>query len=238
MRTSAWVAQICAMVKLRIWIKYEEKKETARVISAPVILFSLLALVSNVPTDTTASEFPATGAGHSSLADIFLPLYLPLGFSFFARHLILNIVTEKGGKVKQNMLVMGLQPSAYWCGLFCSEAIIAVIICVFAVLAAGQGNLFHGAVSSFVFALLFLFALCSISFAFLMSSICTDPKIAAQVGGVCFLASVGAFVLFYNVIAFQMIYIDGFCGLNLRRRCTFLCPCFMHRKHSNAFCAC
>ena len=115
-----WYQQLKAVVFKNLLLKRQRKHETGRALLSPSIALALC----------IAADYASSSPSRPSALSL-LPFYLPLAFALYVRSIILTIVGEKKSKRKDALQVMGLRPSAYWCGYFISESMMALEKCFF-----------------------------------------------------------------------------------------------------------
>ncbi|XP_042305633.1 cholesterol transporter ABCA5-like [Sceloporus undulatus] len=97
--------------------------------------------------------------------------YLVIAFSPFGYFLTIHIVTEKEKKMKEFLMVMGLQDTAFWLSWVLLYASLIFVMSLLMSVIATYSSLFPQSSSFVIFLLFFLYGLSSVSFAFMLTSI-------------------------------------------------------------------
>uniref|UniRef100_A0A8C4X0D4 ATP-binding cassette, sub-family A (ABC1), member 3b n=1 Tax=Eptatretus burgeri TaxID=7764 RepID=A0A8C4X0D4_EPTBU len=123
-----------------------------------------------------------------------LPLLIVLSFVYSAVNIVRALVTEKESKLKEYMRMMGLSNWLHWSAWFfksfallsISSACITAILCI---QVGKQGAVLHYSDPSLVFCFILIFALSTITFCFMISSLFSKANVAATAGGFLYLLS-------------------------------------------------
>uniref|UniRef100_A0A670I4R6 Cholesterol transporter ABCA5 n=1 Tax=Podarcis muralis TaxID=64176 RepID=A0A670I4R6_PODMU len=98
-------------------------------------------------------------------------IYLVIAFSPFGYFLTIHIMTEKEKKLKEFLMVMGLQDTAFWLSWVLLYTSLILVMSLLMSVIATFSSLFPQSSSFVIFLLFFLYGLSSISFAFLLTSL-------------------------------------------------------------------
>ncbi|KAJ7318022.1 hypothetical protein JRQ81_004184 [Phrynocephalus forsythii] len=98
-------------------------------------------------------------------------IYLVIAFSPFGYFLTVHIVTEKEKKLKEFLMVMGLQDTAFWLSWVLLYSSLIFLMSLLMSVIATFSSLFPQSSSFVIFLLFFLYGISSVSFAFMLTSI-------------------------------------------------------------------
>ncbi|XP_078240467.1 cholesterol transporter ABCA5 [Pogona vitticeps] len=98
-------------------------------------------------------------------------IYLVIAFSPFGYFLTVHIVTEKEKKLKEFLMVMGLQDTAFWLSWVLLYSSLIFVMSLLMSVIATFSSLFPQSSSFMIFLLFFLYGISSVSFAFMLTSI-------------------------------------------------------------------
>eukprot|EP00004_Rigifila_ramosa_P020544 TRINITY_DN5332_c0_g3_i1.p1 TRINITY_DN5332_c0_g3~~TRINITY_DN5332_c0_g3_i1.p1 ORF type:complete len:1669 (-),score=414.89 TRINITY_DN5332_c0_g3_i1:6-5012(-) len=139
---------------------------------------------------TFVNQYPSIGYLRDIFADVSrynAALFLTLAFEVIFVQLVSKIVSEKEGKMKEAMRIMGLLDSSYWLSWFAVYALIT-LVCVTGMTIAASEGLYQYSNPAIIFAFFLLFAWSFIALALFMTVFFTRAKVAA---GVAFVVSIG-----------------------------------------------
>uniref|UniRef100_A0A670I3G7 Cholesterol transporter ABCA5 n=1 Tax=Podarcis muralis TaxID=64176 RepID=A0A670I3G7_PODMU len=133
-----------------------------------------------LPTSIVLEELESAKAvkmGKSAVVEIdnffraVILIYLVIAFSPFGYFLTIHIMTEKEKKLKEFLMVMGLQDTAFWLSWVLLYTSLILVMSLLMSVIATFSSLFPQSSSFVIFLLFFLYGLSSISFAFLLTSL-------------------------------------------------------------------
>lgn len=113
----------------------------------------------------------------------FIPLYLIFAFTPLISILTLLIVTEKEKKIKEGMLMMGMNITSYWLAWFVTEALMAFLISVLMTVIIFATNVLPNTSIIIIFTLIILFAISTILLSFMLTPFFNNAKVAGSVMG-------------------------------------------------------
>ncbi|XP_061471626.1 cholesterol transporter ABCA5-like isoform X4 [Rhineura floridana] len=98
-------------------------------------------------------------------------IYLVIAFSPFGYFLTIHIMTEKEKKLKEFLMVMGLQDTAFWLSWVLLYTSLIFVMSLLMSVIATFSSLFPKSSSFVIFLLFFLYGISSVSFAFMLTSL-------------------------------------------------------------------
>ncbi|XP_005351233.2 ATP-binding cassette sub-family A member 3-like [Microtus ochrogaster] len=121
----------------------------------------------------------------------FFPLMFILTFSSIVLSIIRSIVFEKEKRLKEYQLIIGLKNWIIWAGYFFTffPLYVIIILLICALLFIAKEPVLRYSDSSFIFVFLTCYAIASICFAFMVSTLFDKTHVAASAGNLLFFAS-------------------------------------------------
>ncbi|XP_051003132.1 phospholipid-transporting ATPase ABCA3-like [Acomys russatus] len=121
----------------------------------------------------------------------FIPLMFILMFSSIVFSIMRSIVLEKEKRLKEYQLIMGLRNWIIWAGYFFTffPLYVIIILLICALLFIVQEPILRYSDCSFIFVFLTCYAIASICFAFMLSTLFNKSHVAASAGNLLFFAS-------------------------------------------------
>ncbi|XP_067133238.1 cholesterol transporter ABCA5-like [Centruroides vittatus] len=153
-------------------------------------------------TETIIQLYPKEKfVSESTTVKAVIPLYLMLAFSPLVSILALIIVTEKEKKIKEGMLMMGMNITCYWLAWFVTEAIMAFIISILITVIIFGFNILPYTSVFIIFGLLMLFSLSIVMIAFMLTPFFNNAKVAG--------AALGSVYLLFGLFYFLAIWVEN-----------------------------
>ncbi|XP_015665849.1 ATP-binding cassette sub-family A member 5 [Protobothrops mucrosquamatus] len=146
-------------------------------------------------------------------------IYLVIAFSPFGYYLTIHIMTEKEKKLKEFLIVMGLQDTAFWLSwVLLYSSLIFVMSFLMSVIATFS-SLFPQSSSFVIFLLFFLYGISSISFAFMLTSLF---KKSSNAGSAQYFTTVAFGAIGVTIVLLQDFPKSFVWSLSPLCECTFL----------------
>ncbi|KAK3101854.1 hypothetical protein FSP39_006814 [Pinctada imbricata] len=120
-----------------------------------------------------------------------LPLFFLLGFILSALQTTKNVVYEKEKKLKESMMLMGLNPFIYWLSWFVKSMIYLAIACafftiLFSIPVGDKGKVLPNTDPSLFYCFLLLYSISIVTFCLMASTFFKSANAAAYGGGILF----------------------------------------------------
>ncbi|KAF7235415.1 ATP-binding cassette sub-family A member 5, partial [Varanus komodoensis] len=146
-------------------------------------------------------------------------IYLVIAFSPFGYYLTIHIVTEKEKKMKEFLIIMGLQDMAFWLSWVLLYTSLIFVMSLLMSITATSSSLFPKSSSFVIFLLFFLYGVSSVSFAFMLTSIF---KKSAHAGSAQYFTTVA-----FGAVGLAIVLLEDFprsfvWSLSPLCECTFL----------------
>eukprot|EP01135_Chromosphaera_perkinsii_P008561 Nk52_evm3s1401 gene=Nk52_evmTU3s1401 len=117
---------------------------------------------------------------------VFLPLFMTLGWIYSVSLMVKNIVYEKEKRLREALKLAGVKQSTIWLGWWINHCIFIFISTFVALLIMGGASVFENSDMSCITVFFLLFAVATISFSHLMSTIFSRAKVAAASAAVIY----------------------------------------------------
>ncbi|XP_058029043.1 cholesterol transporter ABCA5-like isoform X4 [Ahaetulla prasina] len=146
-------------------------------------------------------------------------IYLVIAFSPFGYYLTIHIMTEKEKKLKEFLIVMGLQDTAFWLSWVLLYSSLIFVMSFLMSIIATFSSLFPQSSSFVIFLLFFLYGISSISFAFMLTSLF---KKSSNAGSAQYFTTVAFGAIGVTIVLLQDFPKSFVWSLSPLCECTFL----------------